>query len=225
MKLTKYFILIAFTSFFLISCVQRTDIKEIEKITFSVSERLSRSSWVIIQRELKDRIIDKPHRILIIGDSMADGFGFFMLKNFRNLKHTLIRAGVTSSSSMFWANSDSLSYLINLHSPDYVMIFLGSNEYKYKDTVNLVRVVQKIVGDTQGIPYIWVGPELDTKDGRYNRILKSVLGQGRYASLKEFSFKHGKVKNHPSEDGWIKLAGQLNEWIMFRSDYPLKLLN
>lgn len=224
MKSINSFAFIIVTSLLLISCRDTADMKELKNVSFSVAGKIAAASWRVIQKEAENRIIDKKQKILIIGDSMADGFGFFLLKNFRDLKHTLIRAGVTSTSSMFWTNSDSLNYLVNLNDPDFIIIFLGSNEYKYKDTANLVRVIKKIERDTRGVPFIWVGPELDTKDGRYNRILESVLGRGRYVSLKEFAFEKGKIKNHPSEKGWTELIGQLNEWIITRSDYPLRLL-
>lgn len=223
MKLIKTLFLIIAASFLLTSCRQSSDFQELKNVTFSLAGKIAAQSWKVIESESEKRIITKKHKILIIGDSMADGFGFYLLKNYKNLKHTLFRAGVTSTSSMFWATSDSLNYLVNLTDPDFIMIFLGSNEYKYKDTVNLVKVIKKIERDTRGVPFIWVGPELDTEDGRYNRILVSVLGKGRYVSLKEFLFEKGKIKNHPSENGWRELITQLNKWIMSRSDYPLRL--
>ena len=68
------------------------------------------------------------HRILFVGDSMAGGLRHRMSQYATANGHTMEVVAWYSSSSKYWAKTDTLSAFIRKFKPTYIFLCIGSNE-------------------------------------------------------------------------------------------------
>ena len=168
-------------------------------------------------------------RILLAGDSMADGLLEPLKKYCVHSGHKLIQGGWTSSTIVGWGNSNRLSGLIKKHNPTFVIMVLGANELYTTDFKIREKLVAKIKNESSKAKFVWVGPPNWQEDNGLDDMLRQTLGENDYFSSKKMFLtqplksKRGPDKKHPSHDAYKIWADSLAVWIMNKSEYPILL--
>jgi len=176
------------------------------------------------------KIDSTPQKILLTGDSMADGIKIFLKKYSDFNGHQLVGNGWTSSTTGAWSEKKKLKYLVQKYSPTYIIIALGSNELFAMDLERREKYVTDIMEQTTGVKCIWVGPPNWKEDKGFNDMLKRVIGEKKFFASKEIFLKEplknkrGSDKKHPNMEGYKLWMDKLAEWIMNSSDYPILLI-
>lgn len=169
------------------------------------------------------------HRILLAGDSMADGLLSPLGQYCETRGHKLIRGGWTSSTIVGWAYSNRLTKLINKYNPTYVIMALGSNELYTTELKVRETLVNKISDEASGIKFVWIGPPHWREDKGLDDMLKETLSDNRYFSSKSMFLseplrnKRAPDKRHPSIYAFGVWADSIAAWITNKSSYPIIL--
>lgn len=175
------------------------------------------------------KIDSSPQRILLAGDSMADGLIEPLKSYCEKNHHKLINAGWTSSTIIGWSGTHRLANLVKKHKPTIVIMVLGANELyttELKIREKLVKQIEKEAGD---IKFVWIGPPHWREDNGLDNMFKEVLGEGKYFSSKsmflspQLKNKRGGDKKHPSQTAYKIWADSLSSWIMTKSNFPIVL--
>ena len=168
-------------------------------------------------------------RILIAGDSMAEGIEVFFKQYCKINHHTLKVYSWISSTTNIWAAKNKLRALVKEYNPTYVIIVLGSNELLAKDLERRQNYVKEIISEIRGKMFVWVGPPNWQEDNGLNNLLKTVVGEGKYYSSKEIFLKEplknkrASDKKHPNMEAFKVWTDSVAYWIMAKSDNPIKL--
>lgn len=175
-------------------------------------------------------IVDKTcQKILLAGDSMADGLLAPLTEYCDKNGHKLIRAGWTSSTIVGWAYSNRLSGLIKKYNPSYIIMALGSNELYTTDLKIREKLVNQILDESSNIKFVWVGPPHWREDNGLDEMLIETLGENKYFSSKSMFLseplknKRAPDKRHPSPYAFGIWADSIAAWITNKSNYPITL--
>ncbi|MBN1633146.1 MAG: SGNH/GDSL hydrolase family protein [Ignavibacteria bacterium] len=177
----------------------------------------------------ENKIDTAEHTILITGDSMADGIKMFLTNYCKYNGHKLVGNGLISSTTGVWSQKKKLKSFIEKYKPTYIIIALGSNELFSRDLEKREQYVKDIMEQTEGIKYIWIGPPNWKEDRGFNDMLKKVLGEKKFFASKEIFLKdpllnkRSSDKRHPNMEGYRIWMDNIAEWVMKKSDYPIKL--
>ncbi len=168
-------------------------------------------------------------RILLAGDSMAEGIELYFRKYCKQNGHTLKVCSWISSTTSSWAHKNKLRSLVKEYNPSYVILVLGSNELLAKDLAGRQKYIEEIISEIPCKNYVWIGPPNWVSDNGFTDLLNSVVGSGKYYSSKEIFLKEplkskrGPDKKHPSLEGFKVWTDSVASWIMAKSDSPIRL--
>lgn len=200
-------------------------------ITNSLSDIMNQQSVNSDETAVKpeNKIDTTEQTILITGDSMADGIKMFLTNYCKYNGHKLVGNGWISSTTASWSQRKKLKYFIERYKPTYIIIALGSNELFTSDLERRESYVKDIIEQTDSIKYIWIGPPNWQEDKGFNDMLKNALGEKKFYASKEIFLKEPLLnkrasdKRHPNMEGYKIWMDNIAEWIMQKSDYPIKL--
>jgi hypothetical protein len=161
--------------------------------------------------------------ILLTGDSMAEGLMFALKKYAKYNGHTLKTKIWYGSSTVTWAQTDTLQKMIALYHPSFVIFTLGSNELFIRDIEEREVHIQDIIKQAGKTKFIWVGPPNWKKDTGINDLLSKNLGPGRFFVSKDLTFERASDGRHPSRAASAIWADTISTWIMQASHYPIRL--
>ncbi len=167
--------------------------------------------------------------ILLAGDSMADGIKIFLSRYAGYNGHKLVGGGWTSSTTGSWSEKKKLKALIEKFNPTYIIMVLGSNELFSLDLEKREKYVRDIIEQAGDVNTVWVGPPNWQEDKGFNDMLRNVLGDKKFYASKEIflkeplKYKRGPDKRHPNMEGYSVWTDNVADWIMHKSDYPIKL--
>lgn len=186
----------------------------------------------VVNSNNADNLISKDtscQRILLAGDSMADGLLSPFTKYCESNGHKLFHAGWTSSTIIGWGYTNRLSELIKKYKPTYVIMALGSNELYTTDLKIREKLVNKISDEASEIKFIWVGPPHWKEDSGLDSLLIETLGNKKYFSSKKMFLseplknKRAPDKRHPTPYAFGVWADSIVSWITNKSIYPIIL--
>lgn len=206
--------------------VEKTAIKELlckEGEKAIISDSLTLDSLVqdtVIHENLLDTA---KQRILFFGDSMVEGLSKRMRKYAKENGHDLLNVIWYSSSSKWWAQTDTLEYYLEKHRPTYLMISLGGNELFVRDLKKREKYIKNILSRLHGLPYVWISPPNWKPDtGICDLILKNV-GKSRYFNSERLTFKRGHDHMHPTFSSSAKWMDSIAVWMQDSCHHRIRM--
>jgi lysophospholipase L1-like esterase len=148
-------------------------------------------------------------KVLLIGDSMAEGIAPFLQRKVEAAGASLINAAEQSSTIIWWQGSGKLRSLIAQHRPDIIFIVLGSNELFTKEAESRAGVVRGMVADIGGRQAYWVGPPSWKPGSRLVPVIEENFLPGRFYNSDNLDIPRGKDRKHPTLQGyerWVELV-------------------
>ncbi len=163
-------------------------------------------------------------RILLIGDSMLEGLGPRLNDYCEENNHKLSQIIWYSSNTMWYGNSDTISYYIKKIKPTYIILVIGSGDV-IADNVLAKRkpYVDEILNQIKGYNYVWVGPPNWRKDSGINELIENSVEDGTFFLSKDLTFERNKDGVHPTRASAAKWMDVIASFIMKKSKYPIIL--
>lgn len=162
------------------------------------------------------------HRILFVGDSMVEGLRYRLSQYAVANGHTMHCVVWYSSSSKYWAQSDTLSYFVRKYDPTYLFVCMGANELFVRNIDERDKAVEKLVDEIGDLPFIWIGPPNWRPDTGINDILPRRCGKSRYYPSLRLHFKRGKDGAHPVMSSYSMWADSVSVWLRDSSAHPIR---
>ncbi len=176
------------------------------------------------QEETSQAMDSTAQRILLIGDSMLEGFMLRMKDYTEHNKHYLKPVIWYSSSTHWYGTCDTLSYFIKKYKPTYIILVIGANELFVRDIISKrTRYVKNILSQIGKRKYIWVGPPNWKKDTGINKMIVDNVGKKRYYPSLKLKYKRYRDGAHPRKESSAMWVDSVASWIMSKSMYPIIL--
>ena len=165
--------------------------------------------------------LDESSRILLLGDSLAQG----MLPHFRGLALSAdlpyVGAGLPGTRIDQWTNSQWLRQKLSTFAPTHVLISLGTNDaFTNKSPEEVAASAASLIETVKasGAHPIWIGaPALpETYGGRpfHEDILEAIRAEASYYfDSTEYVIPRGPDNLHPSAAGYAGWAGVVWNWL------------
>lgn len=162
--------------------------------------------------------------VLLTGDSMVEGLFFPFREYCKFNKHKFKAIPVYSTSTEAMAKSDTLSTMIKMYKPTYIILALGSNELFIRDIKkNRNEYVKQLLKQIGKIKYVWIGPPNWKKDTGINEMIADNVPPDQFFISKDLIFERAKDGAHPTRAASRIWADTISSWIMKRSKYPILL--
>lgn len=163
-----------------------------------------------------------PQTILFIGDSMLDGLSPRLAAYCKSSADTLYSVVWYSSTSEAWGKTKRLEEYIRRVKPTFIFISLGSNELMVKDIKDKRdKYVKEILRQTDGIPYVWIGPPNWREDTGINDLIKENVKKGCYFRSAEMKFDRRKDGAHPTAASAAVWMDSIVRWIPEHHPSPI----
>jgi hypothetical protein len=163
-------------------------------------------------------------RILLIGDSMLEGFGLRMNDYCTHNNHEMMRIIWYSSTTQWFASCDTITHFINKFNPTYIILVIGSGDISAKNVLSeRLPYVEKILSQIKGHPYIWVGPPNWKEDTGINELLEKTNPEGTFFLSKNLKFDRTSDGVHPTHPSAAKWVDSVATFIVHKSIYPIQL--
>jgi hypothetical protein len=169
--------------------------------------------------EVKNEIDSTAQNILLIGDSMTYNLAIRLAQYAKQNGHQLHAINWDSSSTITWANTDTLDYYIHEYKPTYIFISLGANELYLKHPESRKPEVRKILQKIGDIPYVWIGPPNWKEDSGINDMIAQEVRPGSFFKSAGMNFKRKKDKIHPTRESSAVWMDSIMHW-MPNSSHP-----
>ena len=165
------------------------------------------------------------HRILFVGDSMAGGLRHRMSQYAAANGHTMDVVAWYSSSSKYWARTDTLSAFIRKFKPTYIFLCIGSNELFVRNIEERDAAVGEIIREMGDIPFVWIGPPNWKKDTGINDILLKRCGKKRYYPSLRLKYQRAGDGAHPTMSSYKTWADSVGVWLRDSCAHPIRWEN
>ena len=163
-------------------------------------------------------------RILLVGDSEAEGLMYPLNDYCQNSGHELLKAVVWySASDMTYAANDTLKNEIAKVKPDYIIMVIGLNQIfqqSFESTIKAVATIKKTFGN---IPYTWVGPANWVDDKGINDVYETQNDPGTFFLSKNVVMGRGKDGRHPDLNGYYIWMEALSKWLKTDAKWKLNM--
>lgn len=159
-----------------------------------------------------------PKKILLIGDSMAEGLMIRMMDYADASGHQLKTVSWYGSGTRQYGKSDTIRHFIQSYKPDFVIITLGTNEMKIPHIGKQHReYLQKILSQVAGVPFVWVGPPSWNQDTGISALIDSMVGSGRFFATSKLLLPRREDGIHPTRPGFATWADSVSTWLRSQS--------
>lgn len=176
------------------------------------------------QDRTKVKADSTPKKILLIGDSMAEGLMARLLDYADASGHRLRTVSWYGSGTRQYGRSDTLAYFIRNFKPDFVIVSLGTNEMEIPHIGRQHReYVHRILSQLGNTPFVWVGPPLVGHDTGMNDLIAHMVGQGRFFSSVALNMPRQADGIHPTRPGFGVWVDTLARWVQNQSQNPILL--
>lgn len=164
-------------------------------------------------------------RILLVGDSEAEGLMYPLNDYCQNSGHELVKAVVWySASDMTYAANDTLKNEIAKVKPDYIIMVIGLNQIfqqSFESSIKAVATIKKTFGN---IPYTWVGPANWVEDKGINEVYEAETDPGTFFLSKNLVMGRGKDGRHPDMKGYYIWMDALAKWLQRDAKWKLTMV-
>lgn len=200
--------------------------KDFEQYAAALSDSLE-AEVIPIEQIDPSLILDTTRqKILLIGDSMAEGLKLPLKQYFDYNGHQIEQISKTSATIMYWVGKDSTGKLrqqIEAKKPSYLMICLGSNELFTKGLEQYEQYLKNIINQAQGLPIIWIGPPNWKPDNGLTKLIAETLGEKRYFPSDKMKLPRAGDGIHPTYNGYQIWADSIAVWIQEHSRHKILL--
>lgn len=162
------------------------------------------------------------HRILFVGDSMVEGLRYRLSQYATANGHTMQCVIWYSSSSKYWARSDTLSYFIRKFDPSYIFLCIGANELFVRHLDERDATVAEVIREIGELPFIWIGPPNWKPDTGINDILLKHCGRKRYYPSLRLQYERARDGAHPVLKSYNMWADSVSAWLRDSSAHPIR---
>lgn len=162
-------------------------------------------------------------RILVGGDSMSECL-LYGLRNYAQTNgHKIKSIGKAGTSTIFWAEKDTLEEEIKKFNPTLVIFCIGANELTIPNIAGREKHIKKIISKFDGLKYIWVSPPNWTEDTGLTELIKANVPEGQLFISKDLVLERRRDGAHPTFNASLQWSDTLARWIELRSEYPICL--
>ena len=162
------------------------------------------------------------HRILFVGDSMVEGLRYRLSQYATANGHTMQCVIWYSSSSKYWAKSDTLTHFIKKFDPTYIFLCMGANELFVRNLEERDAAVGEVIREIGDLPFIWIGPPNWKPDTGINDILLAHCGKKRYYPSLRLKYERAKDGAHPVLKSYNMWADSVSTWLRDSSAHPIR---
>ena len=127
-----------------------------------------------------------------------------------------------SSSSKYWAKSDTLTHFIKKFDPTYIFLCMGANELFVRNLEERDAAVGEIIREIGDLPFIWIGPPNWKPDTGINDILLAHCGKKRYYPSLRLKYERAKDGAHPVLKSYNMWADSVSTWLRDSSAHPIR---
>ena len=159
--------------------------------------------------------------ILIFGDSMTILVANRLAQYGKKNGYRVNSVTWDASSTVSWANCDTLDNFIKRYHPDLIMITLGSNELFLKNFEKRRPDVERLLKKIGNIPYLWISPPNWKEDQGYNAFMRGILAPGTFFNSNNLDLPRKKDHIHPTSKGGEIWTDSIMKWIP-KSAHPIK---
>ena len=159
---------------------------------------------------------------LFIGDSMVEGLRYRLSQYATANGHSMECVIWYSSSSKYWAKSDTLSHFIRKFDPTYIFLCMGANELFVRNLEERDAAVGEIIREIGDLPLIWIGPPNWKPDTGINDILLQHCGKKRYYPSLRLQYQRAKDGAHPVLSSYNMWADSVSVWLRDSSAHPIR---
>jgi len=170
--------------------------------TLSQSAAVDSMQLQIQPQQLEISLAPKPDstrfHILFFGDSMLEGLGV-RLSDYTSASGCDLTSVIWySSSTQWWAQTDTLEYFLRKVQPDFVIICLGSNELFVRDLPDRDKYIGRMLQKLSDRPYFWISPPNWREDTGINDLIIKNVSSARYFDSRYLELNRCKDKAHPT---------------------------
>ena len=163
-------------------------------------------------------------RILLVGDSEAEGLMYPLNDYCQNSGHEIVKAVVWySATDMTYAANDTLKNAIATVKPDYIIMVIGLNQIFQQSFESTIKAVAKIKKTFGNIPYTWVGPANWVNDKGINNVYETQNDPGTFFLSKNIVMGRGKDGRHPDLNGYYIWMEALSKWLKTEAKWKLTM--
>ncbi len=161
--------------------------------------------------------------VLLFGDSMIEWIRFRLARWLKEINHDLYVVIWPSSNLIWWAQSDTLLYLIQTIKPKYILVSVGGNELFIPQIDKRKPYLEKILKVIGDIPYLWIGPPNWAEDTGINDLIARAVGPGRFFASRRLKYDRLEDGAHPSPQSSYAWADSIAVYLRDSALVPLYL--
>lgn len=164
------------------------------------------------------------HRILFFGDSMVEGLKGMMAQHAAANGHELTSIIWYSSTTDWWANTDTLQHFIQEVRPTYILICLGANELFVRDLLAVDKNIANIVRQIGKTPFAWISPPNWKEDTGINELIIKNVGADRYFDSRHLELARRSDHAHPTPAAAVQWCNKVCAWLStLQPRHPIRM--
>jgi lysophospholipase L1-like esterase len=147
--------------------------------------------------------------VMVVGDSMVDGFTWFMKDKVEAAGGRYVAESWISSTTVAWAGTHRMSEMVAKYQPDIVFITLGSNEIDVPKVESRSAAVKTISDEMGDRPGFWIGPPSWVPDKGIVKVIEQNFRPGHFYNANDLKVPRRDDGKHPNREGfkiWVDLV-------------------
>ncbi len=150
--------------------------------------------------------------VLLIGDSMAEGLGWFLRGKVEEAGGRYILESRQSSTIPSWEGG-KLKEAIERHKPDVLFISLGSNElFVMKPEQTRAPLIQQMTKEIGDLNAFWIGPPSWKPDNGLVRVIEENFQPNHFYNSNDLKVERRGDGAHPTREGFEIWANLIWDW-------------
>ncbi|HEX8144130.1 MAG TPA: hypothetical protein VF553_16130 [Pyrinomonadaceae bacterium] len=150
--------------------------------------------------------------VLLVGDSMAEGIGWFLREKVEAAGGRYAGEPWCSSTTCSWFETGRLREMLEKHKPDIVFIALGSNEIFIKQPEVRAPIIKQMVEEIGNRPAYWIGPPSWKPDKGIVRVIEENFQPGHFYNSNDLVVPRRKDGAHPTREGYQTWTELIWNW-------------
>jgi lysophospholipase L1-like esterase len=154
----------------------------------------------------------KDKTVLLLGDSMAEGLGWFLREKVESAGGRYIIEPWQSSTIVSW-ESGRLKQALARHKPDILFIALGSNElFVERPEQTRAPQIRQLTKDIGDLPAYWIGPPSWKPDNGLVRVIQENFQPEHFYNSNDLKVPRRADGAHPTREGFELWANLVWDW-------------